>query len=57
VCGVQDFNRAACNPHVLTGALVGGPLKNDAYADVRSDYVLNEVAVSYNAGYTGGCQP
>jgi endoglucanase len=39
--------------HVLYGALVGGPsAPDDAYADQRSDYVMNEVATDYNAGFT-----
>ncbi|MGN9914803.1 glycoside hydrolase family 9 protein [Micromonospora palomenae] len=39
--------------HVLYGALVGGPSSaNDAYTDNRSDYVMNEVATDYNAGFT-----
>ncbi len=40
--------------HVLYGALVGGPsTNNDAYVDSRQDYVANEVALDYNAGFTG----
>lgn len=39
--------------HVLIGALVGGPDKNDKYTDVISDYVSNEVACDYNAGFVG----
>ncbi|WP_394618265.1 glycoside hydrolase family 9 protein [Lentzea sp. JNUCC 0626] len=40
--------------HILYGALVGGPsTNNDAYTDSRSDYVMNEVALDYNAGFTG----
>ncbi|AGL19393.1 glycoside hydrolase family 9 protein [Actinoplanes sp. N902-109] len=39
--------------HVLYGALVGGPsAPDDAYTDSRSDYVMNEVATDYNAGFT-----
>jgi hypothetical protein len=39
---------------VLRGALVGGPADSDSsYTDVRSDYRANEVAVDYNAGFTG----
>jgi len=40
------------NRHVLTGALAGGPDETDAYADSRTDYVRNEVAVDFNAGIT-----
>ncbi|WP_367127091.1 glycoside hydrolase family 9 protein [Saccharothrix sp. HUAS TT1] len=40
--------------HVLYGALVGGPgTNNDAYKDDRTDFVANEVALDYNAGFTG----
>ncbi len=39
------------NPHILTGAVVGGPDKSDAYKDDRNDYVHNEVAMDYNAGF------
>jgi endoglucanase len=38
---------------VLYGALVGGPDRSDAYADNRGDYIQNEVATDYNAGFTG----
>lgn len=39
--------------HTLVGALVGGPDSNDNYTDSISDYVSNEVACDYNAGFTG----
>jgi endoglucanase len=40
--------------HVLYGALVGGPsAANDQYTDDRGNYVNNEVATDYNAGFTG----
>lgn len=39
--------------HVLYGALVGGPDANDTYADNRGDFIKNEVALDYNAGFTG----
>ncbi|MEU4571114.1 glycoside hydrolase family 9 protein [Nonomuraea sp. NPDC023979] len=39
--------------HTLYGALVGGPPDpDDAYTDKRDDYVMNEVATDYNAGFT-----
>jgi len=40
---------------LLEGALVGGPKSADDfdYADDRHDYVANEVATDYNAGFTG----
>lgn len=39
--------------HTLYGALVGGPNSDDSYSDVRSNYVNNEVACDYNAGFSG----
>lgn len=39
--------------HILYGALVGGPGVNDGYTDNRENYVNNEVATDYNAGFTG----
>ncbi|HEV2346711.1 MAG TPA: glycoside hydrolase family 9 protein [Actinocrinis sp.] len=39
--------------HILWGALVGGPSSTDAPDDVTTDYVLNEVAVDYNAAMVG----
>lgn len=39
--------------HILYGALVGGPDSSDSYTDDRGDYVMNEVATDYNAGWTG----
>ena len=50
-CGWSDYNSRNPNPQPLYGALVGGPDSNDNYADVRSDYVKNEVACDYNAGF------
>ncbi len=38
--------------HLLIGALVGGPASGDSYTDDRTDYVANEVATDYNAGFT-----
>lgn len=35
----------------LYGALVGGPDLNDKYNDKRTDYIANEVATDYNAGF------
>lgn len=46
--GVPSQNR-----HILYGALVGGPDLTDRYQDDRSDYVKNEVAIDYNAGFQG----
>ncbi len=43
------------NTYLLVGALVGGPKSKDDfdYQDDRHDYVCNEVATDYNAGFTG----
>jgi endoglucanase len=39
--------------HILWGALVGGPSSTDEPDDVTTDFVLNEVAVDYNAALVG----
>jgi endoglucanase len=39
--------------HILWGALVGGPSASDQPDDVTTDFVLNEVAVDYNAAFVG----
>lgn len=39
--------------HILWGALVGGPSSSDQPDDVTTDFVLNEVAVDYNAAMVG----
>ncbi|KAG0320595.1 hypothetical protein BGZ99_004419 [Dissophora globulifera] len=39
--------------HVLFGALVGGPDKDDRFIDQRSNWRQNEVALDYNAPFTG----
>jgi endoglucanase len=53
--GWEGFRNGLPNLHTLYGALVGGPDRpNDfSYADVRSDYIRNEVAIDYNAGFSG----
>ena len=38
---------------VIWSLLGAGPGSDDSYADLRSDYQKNEVAVDYNAGFTG----
>ncbi|KAF9900387.1 hypothetical protein EC991_007427 [Linnemannia zychae] len=38
--------------HVLMGALVGGPDRNDRFQDLRSNWRQNEVALDYNAPFT-----
>lgn len=39
--------------HILWGALVGGPGPNDEHVDDTSDFIYNEVAIDYNAGFVG----
>ncbi len=55
--GSYDGNVAAPGPnrHILYGALVGGPESADDfdYSDDRTNYISNEVALDYNAGFTG----
>jgi hypothetical protein len=48
----NDIEDAGPNRHVLWGALVGGPDLSDQYVDDRGDYIANEVACDYNAGFT-----
>jgi endoglucanase len=43
----------AVTRHILYGALVGGPGRDDSYTDDRSNYVNNEVATDYNAAFSG----
>lgn len=44
----------APNAPTLIGALVGGPTDaNGSYVDDMNDYVCNEVAIDYNAGFVG----
>lgn len=40
------------NRHTLYGALVGGPNQDGSYEDDRGNYINNEVATDYNAGFT-----
>ncbi len=50
----NDLNTPAGNRHTIYGALVGGPKgPDDAYSDSRQDFQQNEVALDYNAGFTG----
>ncbi|XP_046566268.1 endoglucanase 4-like isoform X3 [Haliotis rubra] len=50
-CGPQVMSSHAPNVHTLYGAMVGGPDSSDGYKDDRSNYVNNEVACDYNAGF------
>ncbi|MEE2971615.1 MAG: glycoside hydrolase family 9 protein, partial [Planctomycetota bacterium] len=48
----NNIEDAGPNRHTLWGALVGGPNLSDEYVDDRGDYIANEVACDYNAGFT-----
>jgi endoglucanase len=48
----NNINDPVQSRHVLYGALVGGPDAADNYTDNRGDFVKNEVATDYNAGFT-----
>jgi endoglucanase len=49
----DNINEPPTSRHILYGALVGGPPSpDDQYEDNRSDFVMNEVATDYNAGFT-----
>ena len=50
----HNIDSPANNRHLLIGALVGGPASADDfdYKDDRHDYIRNEVATDYNAGFT-----
>ncbi len=50
-----NMDEPADQTHVLWGALVGGPDQDDYHVDITKDYIYNEVAVDYNAGFTGAC--
>lgn len=47
------FNRAAPNPNVLDGAIVGGPDTSDNYGDDRTDYQQAEPATANTAPLVG----
>jgi len=49
----DQMTMPANHRHTLIGALVGGPGADDAYQDKIDDYVSNEVACDYNAGFVG----
>jgi hypothetical protein len=40
------------NPHMLTGAIVGGPKDDDSFTDFRDEFHYTEVALDYNVGLT-----
>lgn len=48
----NDIYTPVQNRHILYGALVGGPNQDGSYEDDRNNYINNEVATDYNAGFT-----
>lgn len=50
---LNKMTEPVSNRNLLMGALVGGPDQNDQWQDDRTDWVKNEVAISYNAGFIG----
>ncbi|MGL5865777.1 MAG: glycoside hydrolase family 9 protein [Dermatophilaceae bacterium] len=51
--GVTDINATTPNKHVLVGALIGGPGRDDQFSDKRTDYRQMEPAISSNAKLVG----
>ena len=51
----DSLENPTAHRHVLYGALVGGPesANDNSYEDKIGNYVTNEVACDYNAGFTG----
>ncbi len=52
-CDCSALRNPGCNPNVLYGALVGGPGAKDQFDDARNNYEQNEVALDWNAGFSG----
>ncbi|ORX89347.1 glycoside hydrolase family 9 protein [Basidiobolus meristosporus CBS 931.73] len=48
---VGNLNNPPQNQHVLYGAMVGGPNKDDQFYDERTDWKQSEVALDYNAPF------
>jgi hypothetical protein len=60
-CGWSDFSSPDPNPNCLSGSLIAGPGgervnpldPDNSFVDIRSDYVTNEPALDYTAGFVG----
>jgi hypothetical protein len=52
-CDCSAYFNTGCNPNTIYGALVGGPTKEDVFTDTRWNYEASEVALDWNAGFTG----
>lgn len=48
-CGFQALDSQKPNPHILEGALVGGPDFNDKYSDERKKFKNTEVTLDHNS--------
>ncbi|KAL0731598.1 hypothetical protein Bca4012_027692 [Brassica carinata] len=51
--GNQFLDTPNPNPNILTGAIVGGPDENDAYADNRKDHIHSEPTTYISAPFVG----
>ena len=51
--GLTMAEDTAEHKHVLWGALVGGPRKDDTHSDTTNDWIDNEVTIDYNAAFVG----
>jgi endoglucanase len=49
----DQMGSPAYHRHTIYGALAGGPGNADDYTDEINNYVNNEIACDYNAGFTG----
>lgn len=57
-CGWDAFHNLLPNSNTfyiegIYGALAGGPDSNDVYHDDCSDFAQSEIALDFNAGFTG----
>lgn len=52
-CTYDNFDSSKPAPLVIKGGLVGGPDQADFFPDKRTDYKQSEVALDFNAGFTG----
>ncbi|WIA40308.1 hypothetical protein OEZ86_013679 [Tetradesmus obliquus] len=52
-CNLDSFMSDAPAKIKVLGGLVGGPDQSDKFPDIRNDYQRSEVAMDFNAGFTG----
>lgn len=56
VLRLSDIGGAFAGQHAVStsgNGMNAGPGSDDSYVDARADFTKNEVAVDYNAGFTG----